>query len=209
MCFVFVCKGQQGCACGSVAKFACSPQGNALQAQVFKTRHPWCKICIATRYVANGIVIVWFAKMPPRGAVLVVLCLLHKVGCLWKQTPVANVLAHGGGELFAPMAVCFGTGCGKVPPRGAVLVFCGQISSRWQKRAGGVFGQIAIKKSPRGGKNALFACSCGAKWWQGRNWLPLQKHAHGVGVQSVSDVGCGVSVGGRGSVFSSAVQVLH
>ena len=73
-CVLFLCaKGNKVVRCGSVAKFACSPQGNALQAQMFKTRHPWCKICVATRCVANGIVIVWFAKMPPRGAVFVVL----------------------------------------------------------------------------------------------------------------------------------------
>ena len=142
-----------------------------------------------------------------------VLCLLHKVGCLW-QTPVANVLAHGGGELFAPMADCFALvwksatpwcGFGVLVGKWSKLQsVCKQVAHGW-----GVLANCNQKATPWWQKRTFLACSCGAKWWQWRNWFPLQKHAHGVGVQSVSDVGCGVSVGGRGSVFSSAVQVLH
>lgn len=131
-------------------------------------------------------------------------------GYLRKQTPVANVLAHGGGELFASMAVYFGAGCGKVAPRGAVFsVLWANFQGVGKSARVGCFGKLQSKSHPVVAKTHLLDCSCGAKWWQRRNWLPLQKHAHGVGVQSVSDVGCGVSVGGRGSVFSSAVQVLH
>ena len=135
-CVLFLCaKGNKVGCCGSVAKFACSPQWNALQAQVFKTRHPFPSILLTKTENSSK--------------------------TNWQRCGLTQPTIH--------------TKTGPVGAFQRVLLFC-------KKRH---------------------------KWWQRRNWLPLQKHAHGVGVQSVSDVGCGVSVGGRGSVFSSAVQVLH
>ena len=144
-----------------------------------------------------------FCKKPPRGAVLV----------FYRWLLVANTRGKRFGsrcrEIVCTHGRLFGAGVEKWHPVVLFWCFVGKFQGIGKSVRVGCFGKLQSKSHPVVAKTHFLACSCVAKWWQWRNWLPLQKHAHGVGVQSDSDVGCGVSVGGRGSVFSSTVQVLH
>ena len=89
--------------------------------------------------------------MPPRGAVFVVLWMVACGKHPW-QTFWLKVV----GNCLHPWQFVLTLGVEKWHPVVLFWCFVGKFPRRWQKRAGGVFWQIAIKKPPRGGKNALF-----------------------------------------------------
>ena len=150
---------------------------------ICKTWHPWCKICVVTRCFANEIVIVWFAKMPPRGAVLVFyrwLLVANTRGKRFGSRWWGVVCAHG--RLFC-------AGCGKVVPRGAV--FCALVG-KWSKLQ-------SVCKQVAHGWGALANCNQKATpWWQKCTfWLAVVWQSGGNGA-----IGCHCKNTHTGWVFS-------
>lgn len=87
--------------CGSVAKFACSPQGTHCKHKCSKHGTRGAKFALQQGVLPTELLSFVLQNATPW------CCFCSFVdGCLW-QTPVVNVLVHGGGELFVPMAVCF------------------------------------------------------------------------------------------------------